>query len=157
MKTHTENETYWEVSNGHITRTSPPWEPDFTCREKAEAYARKAGFPLLTKVSADGETKKTYRLRGVRKPKPSLLAHVHCVICDEKADFDESSAAYDWQWLHEFEHQGHCVEAWETDPARPGEVFELRKRVCQGRITISVPIEAADPEIAGDGDADEQE
>lgn len=155
MKTHIQDETYWEVSDGRIWRTSPPWREDFANRDEAEAYARNVGWPLLRELSAGGEVRANYRLRGIRKPKPSLPAHIHCVICEEKADFAESSEAYDWQWLHEFEHQGHCVEAWETDPAQPGEVFELRKRVCQGRLTIVVPIESLDPEIACDEDDEE--
>jgi hypothetical protein len=158
MKTHSETVTYWEVSDGHGTRRmNPPGEPDFAGRKETEAYARKVGFPEVIKqvVSlnedgiADGEetfTKTTYRVKGVRKSKPTLPAHVRCLMCEQKADLQSGSAAYDWQWLHEFEHQGHCVEAWETDPASPGEVFGLRKSIRLGSISIRLPIEMPDPE-----------
>ena len=158
MKTHLETVTYWEVSDGHGTRLmSPPGGVDFAGRKEAEVYARKIGFPEVIKqvvsLNEDGipdgqevfkET--TYRVKGVCISKPNLPAHARCLICVQKGDFQNGAAAYDWQWLHEFENQGHCVEAWETDPASPGEVFELRKLVRIGNISVRVPIEMPDAE-----------
>ena len=134
----------------------PSRGPDFASRKEAEAYARKIGFPEVIKQVAslnedgvaDGEEifeETTYRVKGVCKSKPTLPAHVRCLICDQKADLQNGAAAYDWQWLHEFEHQGHCVEAWETDPASParssncGSRYELAALAFESRSKCQIP------------------
>ena len=179
MKTHVETVTYWEVVDGQGNKFPndyyDPGSPDFSSRKEAEACARKRGFPYVMRqiVSvnedgiADGEEllKETiYRVKGVQKrkaPTPPILfrtcsAHAHCLLCGEKADFENGVAAHDWQFMHEVQHERRCVEAWETEAGKEIKI-PLRMWVREGKLLCHVLIERPDPDMFSSNADDDEE